>query len=137
VKNNSDDEDEITENIEEKKLRQAKQYVDKIIAFEAERNDDSNKNSDPVAQKLKKEALRAQKKIPKNLASKLSKLTISTTELRGHKNAPTCIALHNNTAYTGGKDKCIISWDLESGKKNRIIKAAHTDHVTISCILLT
>ncbi|KAL0477488.1 U3 small nucleolar RNA-interacting protein [Acrasis kona] len=57
-------------------------------------------------------------------------MQITTTNYNGHKLPPTCITMSgSSTCYTGSKDKCLISWDIETGKKNRIIKQAHSDHI--------
>lgn len=38
--------------------------------------------------------------------------------MRGHKLAPTCVALSPDdaTAFSGSKDNAIIRWDVETGK---------------------
>ncbi|KAL0477872.1 U3 small nucleolar RNA-interacting protein [Acrasis kona] len=118
------------EDPEVKKIRQAKEYLDKISKLEERKDKVESRNDDPIAARLKKEALQAQKKIPKNLAAKLSRMQITTTNYNGHKLPPTCITMSgSSTCYTGSKDKCLISWDIETGKKNRIIKQAHSDHI--------
>ena len=39
--------------------------------------------------------------------------------LRGHRLSVTCVALSsdNSTCFSGGKDCCVLSWDVETGRK--------------------
>lgn len=58
------------------------------------------------------------------------------TFLKGHKNPPTCITLSKDDlfAFTGGKDGCIIKWDLQNQTKT-VIKDAHKGQII--CIAIS
>ncbi|KAL8425799.1 hypothetical protein Efla_004151 [Eimeria flavescens] len=75
-----------------------------------------------VAEQLKRKA--GEKKLSSRaVASVASGLRFgSSTFFKGHKLPVTCVALPRGGgrcehAYTGGKDCCVISWDLETGSK--------------------
>uniref|UniRef100_A0A0G4HGD7 Uncharacterized protein n=1 Tax=Chromera velia CCMP2878 TaxID=1169474 RepID=A0A0G4HGD7_9ALVE len=103
------DENDFFETPAEKKVRLAKEHLQKIGAGE--------EDDDEVAARLQRDADLYAKKVHFSLGDELRLGTPSFH--RGHKLTPTCIALSEDgrTAWTGGKDCAILQWDLETGRK--------------------
>lgn len=136
------DEDETDEPLESKRLRLAKQYLEKIDAHESsseEESSDDEDNNDRVSRKLQRERQKKTGSYERVFADKVQKEVAAVHEelaltsdlstkaqsaawqshgrielMRGHDLTPTCVALSGeNKAVSGAKDHSVILWDLE------------------------
>ncbi len=78
--------------------------------------------ADALAARLEKERLRAAGQLRRALAGGLVGLTLgpeATTLMKGHRLAPTCVALSADErwAFSGGKDDAVFHYDVEAGKR--------------------
>ncbi|EFC45002.1 U3 small nucleolar interacting protein 2 [Naegleria gruberi] len=133
----------------EKRVLNAKQFLDNLKQYEEDKEDQDEYNQmlneqDPIAQALKREALKAKKQIPSSYHKYLEELDFKdegvVTFLKGHKKPPTCISLDNTNSqqlkgFSVGKDGCIINWDFNKGSKISITKKAHDNLEILSCAL--
>nr|CAG4711507.1 unnamed protein product [Naegleria fowleri] len=146
-----EDEEELT--AAEKRVLNAKQFLENLKVYEEDKEEEEEfkrmmDGEDPIAQALKREALKAKKQIPSMYHEYLEEIDFTepsrVTFLKGHKKTPTCIVLNNSgssssnsplRAFTGAKDGCIIHWDLTTQKKISITKKAHDNCEILCCAL--
>jgi ribosomal RNA-processing protein 9 len=135
---------------DEKRVQIAKKYLEQIKEFEEEQaaaaNDFKHSSKDPIAERLKKEALKHEGRIPTHLARNIAAADDSMCQkvfFKGHKKPPTCLSVTPDftRALTGSKDCCLINWDLATGKKLSVIRGhrnketkGHTAEV-LSCAI--
>jgi len=128
--------DEKELSMDERRVAIAKKYLSQIKEFEEENAGDDallqynrKDKMDPIVQRLHREALKSQKRIPNNLARKFAAVSqdvnkCHTVFYKGHKKSPTCLSVAQDytRAVSGAKDCCLIHWDLATGKKLLIIR---------------
>ena len=144
--------EEIVETADEKRLRLAKSYLDKLRAEEAEAGGDSDDASedeentdirnmdshDRLANRLKNEAMHRSGRVRREVAARIVFPTFGDDESdgdsddddragvvwRGHRLSVTGMALTNDdtTVYSVSKEGQIIKWDVESGAKQKYPK---------------
>jgi ribosomal RNA-processing protein 9 len=127
------------ESTEEKRLRMAKAYLQKLELDEEGMTSDSDNDAlgdqvgggDAIARRLQRDVLKEQGKLTSNIAGKIAqRQVVAERDIRryqGHKHAACCVALSQDErhAYTGGKDYAIIKWDVETGAKTIWQPAEH------------
>lgn len=146
----SESDDEVKETADEKRLRLAKSYLDKLRAEEAEAGGDSDEDEDEdnirnmdshdrLANRLKNDAWQSSGRVRRELAHRLISPTVvgagdededededdgAGVVWRGHRLAVTGLALthDDSTAYSVSKDGAIIRWDVESGARTKYPK---------------
>lgn len=121
-----DEEDD--ETAQEKRLRLAKKYLEEIEREEAERADSKEVGHDVIAHRLKEDVLEQAGRLQKKVADELLQPDIGDfTVLRGHQLPVTCLVISTDGKhiYTGSKDCSIIKWNVELGKKVKIIPNNH------------
>jgi ribosomal RNA-processing protein 9 len=76
-------------------------------------------DDDLVSKQLKMRMLEKKGKLFYELADQLDLNKSKRVFLKGHKKTPTAIEISpdNKTVFSGGKDCCILKWDLETQKK--------------------
>ncbi|XP_076124489.1 U3 small nucleolar RNA-interacting protein 2 isoform X1 [Alosa pseudoharengus] len=146
-KQRGDDEREIEETAQEKKLRLAKSYLDQLREEEEKRAEDDAFESDLIAGRLQDDVLEQRGKLQRLIAKDLVPPEASEVRLlRGHKLPVTCLVItpDDKHIFSSSKDCSIIKWDVESGKK--VLKIAggrkgtdarhvgHTAHVLCMAI---
>lgn len=130
----NDEDSDIDETAQEKKLRLTKQYLQELKDLQAEDAVDS------VGEKLQEDILEQAGKLQKKIADKCSKPDSSSLQLlRGHKLPITCLVVSSDgkLLFTASKDCCIIKYDAITLKKlhkifgghNRDPKTHNTGHV--------
>lgn len=129
------EEDEFAdETADEKRIRIAKAYLQKLELDKADLTSDEEID-DPVAHRLQQDILRERGMYQQKVADKVaeSKVDESPSVFRGHRLTPTCLALSpsDEKAYTGSKDCSLMQWDIETGKKTVISKGARGRQRTV------
>ena len=139
----SDDDDE---NVETKRVRMARDFLNKIDEGQASSSDESDDDDDEASsssahvdrtsrklQELRRRqegtletdvALQVGQEISSKHTSMQAWMDAGDLQLlRGHDLPPTCVTLtHDGTrAYSGSKDHSIISWNVETGQKEQQI----------------
>ncbi len=131
VQDSDDEEDETeAETIDEKRIRLARAYLDRVGATAEEESDDDDFNEqefadDAVGRQLRKQALRlAGKEKARSIIAKYDYSSILESPpthriLRAHRLPTTCLALSEDDkiAFTGSKDRSIVQYDIETGTK--------------------
>jgi len=119
------------ETADEKRIRLAKAYLKKLeLDKENLTSDEDVEDDDVVTYKLQQDVLRERGQYQQRVADKLREACdlseVACQTFRGHRLAPTCLALNksNTKAYTGAKDATLIQWDIESGKRIFVSKGA-------------
>eukprot|EP00742_Colponemidia_sp_Colp-10_P003325 GILJ01003540.1.p1 GENE.GILJ01003540.1~~GILJ01003540.1.p1 ORF type:complete len:439 (+),score=48.53 GILJ01003540.1:26-1342(+) len=107
---------------DEARLRLARQYLDTIKPQQSEVEEKESLDHDVIAHRLQQDVLESTGRMFRKVAASLSAFhsaKANVRSLRGHKLSPTCVALteDESTAYSGGKDCCVIKWDIETGQK--------------------
>jgi ribosomal RNA-processing protein 9 len=124
----------VKESIDEMRVRQATTMLDKIKQLVGDQTQEEKQDSkDPILMKLRAEERRATTSVPPRFEKNLEKMIYTDDNMhfiRGHKKSPTCICLSPDDRYvfTGGKDGCIIKWNLSNSSKI-ITKGAHKGHI--------
>ncbi|XP_057702868.1 U3 small nucleolar RNA-interacting protein 2 isoform X2 [Corythoichthys intestinalis] len=136
------EEHDFDETPQEKKLRLAKLYLNQLKEQEEEKGEDEAFETEVIAGRLQEEVLEHKGKLQRLIAKDL--LPPDTSEirlLRGHKLPITCLVISpdDKCIFSASKDCSIIKWDIESGKKLRVIPGGrkgtedrhigHTAHV--------
>lgn len=119
-KQRGDDEEEIEETAQEKKLRLAKLYLEQLREEEEKRADDDAFESDLIAGRLQEDVLEQRGKLQRLIAKDLVPPEESEVRLlRGHRLPVTCLVItpDDKHIFSAAKDCSIIKWDVESGKK--------------------
>ncbi|XP_012680297.2 U3 small nucleolar RNA-interacting protein 2 isoform X2 [Clupea harengus] len=119
-KQRGDDEVEIEETAQEKKLRLAKGYLDQLREEDEKREEDDAFESDLVAGRLQEDVLEQRGKLQRLIANDLVPPEASEIRLlRGHKLPVICLVItpDDKQIFSAAKDCSIIKWDVESGKK--------------------
>ena len=145
-------EEEIEETADEKRLRLAKSYLDKLRAEEAEAGGDSDSDEDEdedarnmdshdrLANRLKNEAMHKSGRVRREIARRVAAPTFGDedeasddddddragTVWRGHRLSVTGLALtaDDTTAYSVSKEGGIVRWDVETGARTKFPRAA-------------
>ncbi|XP_077458852.1 U3 small nucleolar RNA-interacting protein 2 [Stigmatopora argus] len=127
---------------QEKKLRLAKLYLNQLKEQEEEKGEDEAFETNVIAGRLQQEMLELKGTLQRLVAQDL--LPPDTSEirlLRGHKLPVTCLVISpdDKCIFSASKDCSIIKWEVESGKKLRVIPGGrkgtgdrhvgHTAHV--------
>ncbi|KAI4880993.1 hypothetical protein NFI96_012562 [Prochilodus magdalenae] len=118
-KGNEQDE-EIEETPQEKKLRLAKLYLDQLREQEEKKAEDEEFESDLIAGRLQEDVLDQKGKLQRLIAKELIAPDPAEIRLlRGHKLSVTCLVITPDEKYifSASKDCSIIKWEAESGKK--------------------
>ncbi|XP_073498906.1 U3 small nucleolar RNA-interacting protein 2 [Phyllobates terribilis] len=113
-----DNEEELEETPQEKKLRLAKEYLRQLQEQEEERLEDASE--DVIAHRLQENVLEQRGKLQRPLAKEL--LPPEPAEirlLRGHQGPVTCLVISpdDKHVFSGSKDCAIIKWSISDGKK--------------------
>jgi ribosomal RNA-processing protein 9 len=145
-------EEEIEETADEKRLRLAKSYLDKLRAEEAEAGGDSDEDDedeedarnmdshDRLANRLKNEAMHKSGRVRREIARRVVAPTFGDedeaseddddddragTVWRGHRLSVTGLALtaDDATAYSVSKEGGIVRWDVETGARTKFPRA--------------
>ena len=142
-------EEEIEETADEKRLRLAKSYLDKLRAEEAEAGGDSDEDEDEdarnmdshdrLANRLKNEAMHKSGRVRREIARRVVAPTFGDedeasddddddragTVWRGHRLSVTGLALtaDDTTAYSVSKEGGIVRWDVETGARTKFPRA--------------
>jgi len=116
----SEEDDNVKLSIDERRIKTAQHFIQQM--------QDMNTGSDSTHD-IEKELKQQRELLTHNKDTKLNEITqrlmdgsLKTEQifLKGHKNSVTCCTLVDqdpHTVYTGGKDCCILRWDLNSQKK--------------------
>mmetsp|Transcript_28437 Transcript_28437/g.50840 ORF Transcript_28437/g.50840 Transcript_28437/m.50840 type:complete len:449 (+) Transcript_28437:74-1420(+) len=132
AKKSDDEDEEFFETSDEKRVRLAKEYLNKM---------GDGKAPAEVQDQLSKDVEEHERR------NRLQVSNLSFGEprfLKGHKMAATCVCLSSDegTMFTGGKDCAIIRWDVETGKKdvfpggrNRFDCGGHFEQVLSVCLI--
>ena len=140
----SESDEEAKETADEKRLRLAKSYLDKLRAEEAEAATDEdeddednlrNMDSGRLANRLKSEAMHRTGRVRREIAHRLvapsptgrttrrtpTKNGRAGTVWRGHRLSVTGLALtvDDTTVYSVSKEGGIVRWDVETGAKTK------------------
>ncbi|XP_077385486.1 U3 small nucleolar RNA-interacting protein 2 isoform X1 [Festucalex cinctus] len=123
-KRQAQEEQDYDETPQEKKLRLAKLYLNQLKEQEEEKAEDEAFETDLIAGRLREEVLEHKGKLQRLIAKDL--LPPDTSEIRllqGHKLPITCLVISpdDKCIFSAAKDCSIIKWDVESGKKLRVI----------------
>eukprot|EP00116_Pleurobrachia_bachei_P004828 sb/3465090/ len=109
-----------TESIEEtaagKRLRLAKQYLNKLENQEVREENDAEANREIIAHRLQQDVLAERGRLEERISKRLCILDTSRSQLRrGHRLSPTCVALTDTHIYSSSKDGAITKWCLVEG----------------------
>jgi len=123
----------IKETPNEKRLRLAKEMIERVKATqgtnesdrESEDDDDGEDSSvtpklDAVSRRIHEDLLRAEGRLQRQMSTKLDFERIEHQECaRHHRLSITCVAISTaeDIALTASKDCSIIRWDVETGKR--------------------
>ena len=114
-----------TESVEEsaqgKRLRLAKQYLDKLEGEQLNTENDSELNRDLIAHRLQQDVLAEKGKLEIRVGKRLCVLENKFT-LKGHRKSPTSLAITDTHLFSSSKDGAIIKWDITTGKKVTVVK---------------
>uniref|UniRef100_A0A671T6F4 U3 small nucleolar RNA-interacting protein 2 n=1 Tax=Sinocyclocheilus anshuiensis TaxID=1608454 RepID=A0A671T6F4_9TELE len=136
-KQQENEDDEIEETPQEKKLRLAKLYLEQLREEEDKKAEQESFEADLIAGRLQDDVVG-----PPQLAPDPAEIRL----LRGHKLPVTCLVITPDEKYifSASKDCSIIKWEVESGKKAQKIAGGrkgtearhvgHTAHVLCMAI---
>ncbi|XP_078517271.1 U3 small nucleolar RNA-interacting protein 2 isoform X2 [Lissotriton helveticus] len=133
-KKGRNEEEEIEETPQEKKLRLAKQYLEQLREQEEEKAENEAFGQDLVAGRLEEEVMEQKGKLQRLLAKDLQPPDPAEIRLlRGHQLPITCLVISpdDQHIFSSAKDCSIIKWDVASGKKLHTIhggKKGTEDH---------
>ncbi|KAJ2612678.1 pre-rRNA processing protein [Coemansia sp. RSA 1365] len=122
-------EDEFLETAAEKRLRVAKDYIDKVKGtLETEEYDAAEIDRDLIAERLMTDVQERSGKWSRRIAMNFSYVIEKPTLiLKGHKLPVTCVAISPNA--TGGRDRRIHIWSIKEDKHLAVFHQ-HKDAVT-------
>ncbi|GMF31137.1 unnamed protein product [Phytophthora fragariaefolia] len=123
-----EDEQELKETAQQKRLRLAKEYLGKISAQETGGTDDESDGDGVEARvgaRLQQDALEAMGKLFKQVAADYAAFEFdadSTKFLKGHRLPVTslCLLEDGQTAFSAAKDGSLLRWDLAQQKKTKL-----------------
>ncbi|KYO22981.1 U3 small nucleolar RNA-interacting protein 2 isoform X2 [Alligator mississippiensis] len=145
-KRDNEAEEEIEETAQEKKLRLAKLYLEQLRQQEEEKAEEEAFKEELVAGRLKEDVLEQKGKLQRLIAKDLQPPDPAEIRvLRGHQLPITCLVISPDDKYifSAAKDCSIIKWDVESGKKEHVIRGGkkgteghvgHTAHILCMAI---
>uniref|UniRef100_A0A8C1W3X0 U3 small nucleolar RNA-interacting protein 2 n=1 Tax=Cyprinus carpio TaxID=7962 RepID=A0A8C1W3X0_CYPCA len=147
-KQQENEDDEIEETPQEKKLRLAKLYLEQLREEEDKRAEQESFEADLIAGRLQDDVLEQKGKLQRLIAKELIAPDPAEIRLmRGHKLPVTCLVITPDEKYifSASKDCSIIKWEVESGKKVQKIaggrkgtEARHVGHTThILCMAIS
>ncbi|XP_056590941.1 U3 small nucleolar RNA-interacting protein 2 [Triplophysa dalaica] len=119
---------EIDETPQEKKLRLAKLYLDQLRDEEEKKAEEESFDADLIAERLQDDVLEQKGKLQRLIAKELiAPKPEEIRLLRGHKLSVTCLVITPDEKYifSASKDCSIIKWEVESGKKVHKIPGGH------------
>jgi hypothetical protein len=130
------------EPLETKKVRLAREYLDKLDGASAtsssnsddENDDDEDSDQDQTARKLQRARMKKEGTFERFIVEKVTRHVESLQQtaasskdwidrghihlLRGHELTPTCVALSGESkAISGSKDHSVILWDIENQRR--------------------
>ena len=111
----------LEETAQGKRLRLAKQYLDKLENEQLKSENDTEINRDLIAHRLQQDVLAEKGKLETRVGKRLCVLE-NKFALKGHRLSPTCLAITDTHLFSGSKDGAIIKWDLLTGKKLSVVK---------------
>ncbi|XP_053545002.1 U3 small nucleolar RNA-interacting protein 2 [Bombina bombina] len=136
----NEEEEELEETAQEKKLRLAKEYLQQLQQQEEEKLEDEAQ--DVIASRLQEDVLEQRGRLQRPLAKQLLPPEPSEIRLfRGHNGPITCLVISpdDKCIFSGSKDCCIIKWSVQDGKKLKKVPGGrkgseathvgHTDHI--------
>jgi ribosomal RNA-processing protein 9 len=132
VAGSESEEEEVEETADEKRVRMAKAFLDKMKTVEAsDDEDEDNEDDEKLDQRLRDEHLKAQGKYIQHVAEDLDipNATVVQT-LRGqHRLSVTALSVSQDDkiVFSASKDGNICQFDVETGKRVRTFK--RTDNV--------
>ncbi|XP_047126255.1 U3 small nucleolar RNA-interacting protein 2 isoform X1 [Hydra vulgaris] len=108
-----------TETAQEKRLRIAKEYIQKLEIEEQEKQLDQEIDKDAIAHRLQQDVLEDVGHLQKFLADKLKPDIENIKKLCGHKLSITSVVISNDNKYlfSASKDGTIIKWNVVTYKK--------------------
>uniref|UniRef100_A0A672LKT3 U3 small nucleolar RNA-interacting protein 2 n=1 Tax=Sinocyclocheilus grahami TaxID=75366 RepID=A0A672LKT3_SINGR len=146
-KQQENEDDEIEETPQEKKLRLAKLYLEQLREEEDKKAEQDSFEADLIAGRLQDDVLEQKGKLQRLIAKELIAPDPAEIRLlRGHKLPVTCLVITPDEKYifSASKDCSIIKWEVESGKKAQKIAGGrkgtearhvgHTAHVLCMAI---
>uniref|UniRef100_A0A8C1HTV1 U3 small nucleolar RNA-interacting protein 2 n=2 Tax=Cyprinus carpio TaxID=7962 RepID=A0A8C1HTV1_CYPCA len=147
-KQQENEDDEIEETPQEKKLRLAKLYLEQLREEEDKRAEQESFEADLIAGRLQDDVLEQKGKLQRLIAKELIAPEPAEIRLmRGHKLPVTCLVITPDEKYifSASKDCSIIKWEVESGKKVQKIaggrkgtEARHVGHTThVLCMAIS
>uniref|UniRef100_A0A8C2KWP3 U3 small nucleolar RNA-interacting protein 2 n=1 Tax=Cyprinus carpio TaxID=7962 RepID=A0A8C2KWP3_CYPCA len=147
-KQQENEDDEIEETPQEKKLRLAKLYLEQLREEEDKRAEQESFEADLIAGRLQEDVLEQKGKLQRLIANELIAPDPAEVRLlRGHKLSVTCLVITPDEKYifSASKDCSIIKWEVEGGKKVHKIaggrkgtEARHVGHTAhILCMAIS
>ncbi|XP_069500132.1 U3 small nucleolar RNA-interacting protein 2 isoform X2 [Ambystoma mexicanum] len=146
-KKGGNEDEEIEETPQEKKLRLAKQYLEQLREQEEEKAEDEAFGQDLVAGRLEEEVMEQKGKLQRLIAKDVQPPDPAEIRLlRGHQRPVTCLVISpdDKHVFSASKDCSIIKWDIVSGRKLHTIPRGkkgtedrhigHTAHVLCMAI---
>ncbi|TTB85625.1 U3 small nucleolar RNA-interacting protein 2 [Bagarius yarrelli] len=143
----TEEDEEIEETPQEKKLRLAKLYLEQLREEEEKKAEDEEFESDLIAGRLREDVLELKGKLQRLIADELVAPDPAEIRLlRGHKLSVTCLVITPDEKHiiSASKDCSIIKWEVESGRKVQKITGGkkgtaeqhvgHTGHVLCMAI---
>nr|XP_055040808.1 U3 small nucleolar RNA-interacting protein 2 isoform X1 [Misgurnus anguillicaudatus] len=122
------EDDEIEETPQEKKLRLAKLYLEQLREEEEKKAEEESFETDLIAGRLQEDVLEQKGRLQRLIAKELIAPDPAEIRLlRGHKLPVTCLVITPDEKYifSASKDCSIIKWEVESGKKVHKIARGH------------
>eukprot|EP00794_Sanderia_malayensis_P007108 gene7108-7912_t len=139
IVSDNDDKDEVRqesddstdETAQEKKVRLAKEYIEKLENEERLKSLDQELDRDAIAHRLKEDVLEEKGFLQKNIANQfIGADMVNMKVLRGHKLSVTCVIISHDHQhiFSGSKDGTIIKWNINSGLKVHRILGLEKSH---------
>ncbi|KAL6464340.1 hypothetical protein MHYP_G00266570 [Metynnis hypsauchen] len=119
-KGNEEEDEEIEETPQEKKLRLAKLYLEQLREEEEQKAEAEQFESGLIAGRLQEDVLEQKGTLQRLMAKELVVPDPAEIRLlRGHKLSVTCLVITPDEKYifSASKDSSIIKWEVESGEK--------------------
>ena len=113
------EEDIVEETTQTKRLRLAKQYLERLENEQLKSENDAT--DDLIAHRLQQDVLAEKGKLETRVGKRLCVLENKFT-LKGHRLSPTSLAITDTFLFSASKDGAIVKWDLSSGKKLSVVK---------------
>ncbi|XP_039626732.1 U3 small nucleolar RNA-interacting protein 2 [Polypterus senegalus] len=119
-KKQRNEDEEIEETAQEKKLRLAKIYLDQLREEETEKAEEDAFETDLIAGRLQDDVLEQKGRLQRQVAKDFQPPDVADVRLlKGHKLPVTCLVISpdDKHIFSSSKDCSIIKWDVETGKK--------------------